>query len=232
MQETAEPHPSEPFHGVGTGVSRSEKAQRGLVGEAFAEGGQPSRTEQLQQRVEPRQRLRAPLHRAPAQPRRAPQRVARPEAVLVVQAIGMQQREPRQQARVEPVALGVLVVVVTQVRGALRRHEHDACSASPEPAGERHPGVACWLKDHDHLGTLRPLGQHRPEPLELPGPRAEAVSAPEEASAPVGEARLVGGPGRDIDPYPVLHTVRPFLHPAVPSIHAGHREGDAVPDIR
>ena len=86
--------------------------------------------------------------------------------MLVVQPFGVEQREPREQTRVEPVAPGVLVVVVAQVRRALRRHQHDTRAAAAEPGGERHPGVARGFQEHQHLGVCSPLGQHRPQLLE------------------------------------------------------------------
>ena len=99
VQEAPRARPADPFHGVVAGVARCTQTQRGLVGEALAEGLQPLRFEQSAARRGAPATCAA-LHQAPAQPRRALQRVPRPEAVLAVPHPGVQQREPRQQARV------------------------------------------------------------------------------------------------------------------------------------
>ena len=200
VEEARQPRLSEPLYGIGAGVAGGEEAQRGLVGEVGAEGRKPGRPENLKQRVEPGQRRRAPLDERLAQPGRATQGLPRPEAVLVVQPLRVQQRQSREQARVDAVALGVLAVVGTQVRRPFRRHQHDARAAAAKPSGERYPGVARGLHDHQHVGRLGLLRQHRPEPLEILRSGAKGVAGPDELPGLVRQARLVRGPTRDIDP--------------------------------
>jgi hypothetical protein len=55
VQEPAQPRPSEAAPGVGIGISGGERPQKGLVGQIGLERLMPFGTEDLQQRVVPRQ---------------------------------------------------------------------------------------------------------------------------------------------------------------------------------
>lgn len=74
----------------------------------------------------------------------------------------MQQRQPGQHSGVEPVGLGVLVVIVTQIGGLLGRDQDHLRALGTKPCRQRHPGIAGWLHDHHHLAGIDPHGQQRP----------------------------------------------------------------------
>jgi hypothetical protein len=112
----------------------------------------------------------------------------------------MQQRQPGQQGGVQPVGLGVLVVVGAQVGRAFRRHQNHAGATAAEPGRQWNPGVAGGFHDHHHLGQVGALRQALPEPVQFGSDGVEAVAAPEQSAGVVSQACLVGGPARDVDP--------------------------------
>jgi hypothetical protein len=120
--------------------------------------------------------------------------------VRVVEPLGVQQGEARQHARVEAVALGVFAVVGAQIRRLLRRHQHHVRTLSPEPCGERHPGVAGGLHDYGDVGRLHILGQHAPQTFEVTASGAEPAPDPYQLPRLVGETCLMRGATSDIDP--------------------------------
>lgn len=100
--------------------------------------------------------------------------VARTERVFAMQPLGMQKRKTGKYFRVEPVGLGVFVVVVAQIGGLLGRHQHHLRTAAPEPGRQRDPGVARRL--HRYLHPLKVAGQPRPQRFEFVGVGAEPVT--------------------------------------------------------
>lgn len=88
------------------------------------------------------------------------QRVAGPDPGLDCHTFRMEQRQPGEHFGVEPVALGVFVVIVAQVSGLLGWNHHNDGAVATEPCRQRHPGVACRLHDHGHLDLA--VGQFRP----------------------------------------------------------------------
>ena len=77
---------------------------------------------------------RAVLHQRRVHLGGAPQRVTGPEPSFGMESFRVQQRQPCQQHRVQPVALGVLGIVRTQVGGPLRRDQHDEALRAPNHA--------------------------------------------------------------------------------------------------
>jgi hypothetical protein len=115
VKEAAQSGSAQPADLVRVGVAGGQEPQRRLVGQVGVQGGQPPGAEQLQQRVQAGQGGGAALDQGGAQLGRASQRRGGTQAVLGVQAVWVQQRQPGEQARVEPVGLGVLVVLGAQV---------------------------------------------------------------------------------------------------------------------
>jgi hypothetical protein len=82
----------------------------------------PGRPENFQQGIQPGQALAATMRQGGVQLRRPLQRIARPQALLGIQAVRMQHRQPGQQLGVQPVGFGVFGVVAAQIRRPLRWH--------------------------------------------------------------------------------------------------------------
>ena len=159
------------------------------------EGGMPVGAEDFQQRVEPRQAGGAALDQRRMQLGRPAQRVPRTDATFGVESFGMQQRQPGQQHRVQPVAFGVVGVVGPQVRRPLRRDQDHLGAFAQEPGRQRHPGVAGRLHHHREIFGSKARRYTVPQPLKVRGGVAEPVAGPDQLAARVDQAGLV----RDTD---------------------------------
>ena len=93
--------------------------------------------------------------------------------------------QPGQHPRIEPVGLGVLGVVVAQVRGLLGRDHDHGCAAAAEPGRQRHPGVTSRLHHHGHrcLGRMDSHSRLRSATVVL-------NLRPDQVNRPVSSARL------------------------------------------
>ena len=144
VTEPGQPGPAEPFHHMRIGISGGEELQRGAVGQIGTDRGVPGRPEDLQQRIQPGQALTAAVGQGRVQLGRPLQRITRPQALLGIQAVRMQHRQPGQQLRVQPVGFGVLGVVAAQIRRTFWWNQHDAgaCAETTRPAAPRRCGWA------------------------------------------------------------------------------------------
>ena len=144
VAEPGQPGPAEPFHHMRVGIAGGEELQRGAVGQVGADRVVPGRPEDLQQRVQPGQALAAAVGQGRVQLRRPLQRITRPQALLGIQAVGVQHRQPGQQLGVQPVGLGVLGVVAAQIGRPFRRHQHHwrRGAGTRRPAAPTRSGLA------------------------------------------------------------------------------------------
>ena len=99
-----------------------QHSQRGLGVVARADHVSPARAQKLDQRIETLHRLGAAPPERGAVPDRPLERLPRAQVVDRPQTLWVQQRQAGQHPAVEPVGLGVLVVVVPQVRRLLGGH--------------------------------------------------------------------------------------------------------------
>jgi hypothetical protein len=106
---------------VRVGVAGGQETQRRIERQVAAEGGVPLRPEQFQVAVEPGDDRAAALDQAGAEFRCAAQRISRAQALGRAQPVRVQQRQPGQDAGIEPVGFDVLGVIIPQVRGLLGR---------------------------------------------------------------------------------------------------------------
>lgn len=165
----------------------------------------PLRPEDFQEGVEAGQAGGAALDQGGVQLGRPAQRITGSDAPLGVQALWVQHREPGEQNRVEPVALGVLGVVGAQFSRPLRRHQHNVGAVLAEPRRERHPRVAGRLQHDRDLARSGARGQPLPQPVEVGCGRPEPVPGPDHLAAFIGQAGLVRCTDRDIDSHPKDH---------------------------
>jgi hypothetical protein len=110
------------------------------------------RAEKLDQTVDAVKAGGAPLDQLGTSPHGPLERISRAEGVDLGQHLRVQQRQACQHSRVEPVVLGVLGVVVAQVR-LLRRHHHDLCASAVQPRRQRNPSITGRFHHHGHLGS-------------------------------------------------------------------------------
>ena len=219
---------AEPFDLARVAVAGQEP-QRGQRHVA-ADRGDPGRSEDLQQRVQPGHRGGPPVHQPGADLHRPLERLAGTEGVLTVQPVGVQQRQPGQHLGVQPVGLGVLVVVGPQVGGLLRGDHHHGRAVAAEPRRQRHPGVAGRFHHHHHLGGVG--GQLAPQRVELVGVGAEPMTDPQHHAVLVGARRLVGGAARHVDPQPDLHELSLARGAGAGAPGGPHRKKRIATDIR
>jgi hypothetical protein len=210
VEEPGEPGPAEPSDGVRVGVAGGEEPQRGVVAQVRCEGGVPGRAEDLQQRIEPGQGRGAPLDQRRVQLGGPPQRVTGSQPALGMQPLGVQQRQPGEQDRVQPVGFGVLGVVGAQVRGPLGRDQHHGRAPTTEPGRQRNPGVAGRLHHHRDLSGCGGLDQPGPQPVQLGGLGAEPMPGPQQLPTRVGGAGLMRCTHRDVDPPANDHSRTPI----------------------
>ena len=106
----------------------------------------------------------------------------------------MQQRQPGQQFGIDPVVLGVLGVVLAQVRGLGGRDHHHPCAATAKPLRDHDPCVTGWLDDYRQLTWIDEV-EITPEPLQI-GRSGPELPAPPHRDAVVGERGLMRRPAR------------------------------------
>lgn len=200
-EEPAQPGLAEPDHCVGIGVVR-QKLQRG-VAVVRPEHRIPSRSQQFSKGVEAGVNRGAALDHRGALLSQPPQRVGRALSGVGAQTFGVQERQPGQKLRIDPVILGVLGVVLTQIRRLGGRHHHHRRPAAPEPFGDHDPGVAGGLEHHGQLGRILQT-QLGPQPLQLNRP-GEELPAPPHNHPITRQRRLMRRPDRDVDPQGQCH---------------------------
>jgi hypothetical protein len=143
------------------------------------------------------------MHQAGSELHGPLERITGPVGGLWVEAIRVQQRQPSQQLRVQPVGLGVLGVIGAEVRRLLGGHQDHGRAAPSEPCGQRHPSVTGRLHHHQHLGGV--AGQSGPERFEFLSTRTELVARPHDRAGLVRTSRPMRSPARDVDPQTNLH---------------------------
>jgi hypothetical protein len=113
-QQGSEPSPPETLEGPGIGVLlQQDQGRLGIAARAQRVG--PTRSEQFDQGVEAETGGSAPLDHAGPLAGGSAQRLCRTQVVDAAQPFGVEHGQTSQHPRVEPVGLGVLVVIVTQI---------------------------------------------------------------------------------------------------------------------
>ena len=174
---------------MGVGVA-GQQVQAG-VAVVGAELLIPARSQQLEQGIDPGEHRGPPLHHRRTLLDHAAQRVRRTVTAVLAQALGMQQRKPSQQRRVQPVVLGVLGVVGTQVRRLSRRHQHDLDPAPFEPRRNRRPRIPGRLHHHRQLGRV--AVHVPPQPLQVLRLGEERAPTPHQRPVRTRQRRDVRG---------------------------------------
>jgi hypothetical protein len=227
-QQPGQPGPAEPLQRMRIGVAL-EDGECGLAG-LRADGGRPRRAEQLQQRLEPLHSGGAAGDQVGPVTDRTAQRLGRTQARRGGQAVGVQQRQPGQQLAVQPVGLGVLVVVAAQVGRLLRRHHPHRGAASPQPGRQRHPRVTGRLHHHRDR-HVADRADRRPQRLQLGAGGAESPVGPDQPAGLVGKRGPVLFDTGHVDAQPQ------FLHRCSSRLDLRGRSGGTrpcqapVPDI-
>lgn len=224
-KEPGQPGLAEPDHRVRIGVT-SQKFQRSVT-VIRAEHRIPGRSQQLDQRVEAGVDRGAALDHRGTLLDQPPQRISRALPGVGTQSFGVQQRQPGQQLRVDPVVFGVLGVVLAQVSRLRGRHHHNRRAAPAKPLGNHDPDISGGLEYHRQLSRV--LDTHiGPYPLQLVGAGQE-LPAPPHRLAVTGQRRLMRSPDRDVDPQRQCH--RKTLLPQALSDHQVTDRRGYGPDI-
>ena len=205
VEEPSEPGAAESLHRVRVGIAGGKEPQRGVVTQVGTERGVPAGSEDLQQRVETSQAGGAALDQRGVQLGGPAKRVAGTQAALGVKPLGVQHRQPGQQDRVQPVALGVLGVVGAQVRGAFRGDQDHVGALPAEPRRQRHPGVTGRFHHDGDLARRASLGEEGPQTLQVPDCGSESMPGPQQLATVISQAGLVRRTDRDVDPHPKNH---------------------------
>jgi hypothetical protein len=204
-QKPAQAGLAEPDHRVRVGVATQELQRSDAI--VRPQYRIPSGAEEFDERVEPRVDRDPTLDHRGALLDQTTQRVRRPLAGVLPQPFGMQQRQPGQQFGVDPVVLGVLGVVLAQVRGLGGRDHHHPCAATAEPLRDHDPCVPGWLDDHGQLTGVSEV-EIGPEPLQI-GWSCPELPAPPHRGAVVRERGLMRRPDRNVDAQRQRHLVAP-----------------------
>src|SRR6478736_4860911 len=118
-------------------------------------------------------------------------------AMHAVRPLGVQKGKPGKHFGVEPISLGVLVVVITQISGLLGWHHHHRRAVAAEPGRQRDPGVAGRL--HHHLDPLGVFWQPRPQRVQLVWVGAKPVTHEQESSLLVCQRCLMRSTASYVD---------------------------------
>lgn len=178
---------------VGVPGQKPQRGQRHIR----TQRGDPRRPEDLQQRIKAGHARGAPMHQPRADLDRPLQLVARAQRVLAVQPLRVQKGKPGKHFGVEPISLGVLVVVITQISGLLGWHHHHRRAVAAEPGRQRDPGVAGRL--HHHLDPLGVFRQPRPQRVQLVWVGAKPVTHEQESSLLVCQRCLMRSTASYVD---------------------------------
>jgi hypothetical protein len=178
---------------VGVPGQKPQRGQRHIR----TQRGDPRRPEDLQQRITAGHARGAPMHQPRADLDRPLQLVARAQRVLAVQPLRVQKGKPGKHFGVEPISLGVLVVVITQISGLLGWHHHHRRAVAAEPGRQRDPGVAGRL--HHHLDPLGVFRQPRPQRVQLVWVGAKPVTHEQESSLLVCQRCLMRSTASYVD---------------------------------
>ena len=178
---------------VGVPGQKPQRGQRHIR----TQRGDPRRPEDLQQRIKAGHARGAPMHQPRADLDRPLQLVARAQRVLAVQPLRVQKGKPGKHFGVEPISLGVLVVVITQISGLLGWHHHHRRTVAAEPGRRRDPGVAGRL--HHHLDPLGVFRQPRPQRVQLVWVGAKPVTHEQEPSLLVCQRCLMRSTASYVD---------------------------------
>ena len=155
-----------------------------------------------------------------------PQRIGRSLTGVLAQPFRVQQRQPGQQLGVDAVVLGVLGVVLTQVRRLGRRDHHHPRPAAAEPLRHHDPGVPGRL---DAPRSARPDRPGPDPPTAAPdrpaGSRTSGHATP--GSVP-RQRRLMRGPDGHVDAQRQCHLRSPVSQSRSNQVTDQHGHG---PDI-
>jgi hypothetical protein len=162
LEPAGQPGPAQPLDLMGVGPASQEL--EGCLGHVRSQGRHPVWAQDFRQGVKALHAGRAPMHQAGSELHGPLERITGPVGGLWVEAIRVQQRQPSQQLRVQPVGLGVLGVL-----GA----ESADCSAGTRTT------VAPRRRNHAASGTqaLRVGSITTSTSVASPGSRAQSASS-------------------------------------------------------
>lgn len=110
-----------------------------------------------------------------------------------MELVGIEEREPGQHSRVDPITFGMTLVVATEISHLLAVDQIDRNCLARVIDRDRKPGHASWFHHNLHLGRGCALTRPREQVIQLAGSGMDGQDRGAEVPSLVQHRRFVGG---------------------------------------